>query len=162
MTDAGKTDQPTAGPPQATTPPTHRRGRDDAGWVTLWLLGLAVMLLALGGLSLDLWRVFSERRDLAGAVDAAAAAGASGIDVDRFRANGELALDPAAVETLVAQNLKAQTDLRSLTHVAVEASAQAVTVTAVGAVDLTLTRTLIPLGPVTIRVDATAQPARAR
>lgn len=147
--------------PRVTDSPPQPRGDDEAGWVTLWILGLAVMLLALGGLSLDLWRVFSERADLAGAVDAAAAAGTSGVDTDRFRATGELALDPVAVEALVTENLAAQTDLRSLTHVAVEATPQAVTVTAVGAVDLTLTRTLIPLGPLTIRVDATAEPARS-
>lgn len=147
--------------PQSTAPRTHRRGSDEAGWVTLWMLGLTVMLLALGGLSLDLWRAFSARRDLAGAVDAAAAAGVSGIDADRFRATGELVLDPDAVEVLVTENLAAQTDPRALTHVAVEATPQAVTVTAVGAVDLTLTRTLIPLGPLSIRVDATAQPARS-
>lgn len=159
MTDGPERDQRRRA--HGTASPTHWRGSDDAGWVTLWLLGLAVMLLALGGLSLDLWRVFSERRDLAGAVDAAAAAGASGIDAGRFRATGELALDPPVVEALVAENLAAQTDLRSLTHVAVEANSRAVTVTAVGAVDLTLTRTLIPLGPLTIRVDATAEPARS-
>lgn len=151
----------TGGRPTA-DPPRHRQAGDEAGWVTVWLLGLAVMLLALGGLSLDLWRVFSERRDLAGAVDAAAAAGVSGIDDDHFRATGELALDPETVEALVADNLAAQTDLRSLTHVAVETSPQTVSVTAVGTVDLTLTRTLIPLGPLTIRVDATAEPARSR
>lgn len=134
----------------------------EAGWVTLWLLGLAVMLLALGGLSLDLWRAFSERRDLAGAVDAAAAAGASGLDTDRYRTSGEIVLDPATVEALAADNLAAQTDLRSLTHVTIDATPHAVTVTAVGTVELSLTRTLIPLGPLTIRVDATAEPARSR
>lgn len=67
--------------------------RDEAGTITLWMLGLCVVLLFLGGLSIDLWRAFSERRDLAGAVDSAAIAGASAIDAEHFRATGEVVLD---------------------------------------------------------------------
>jgi len=46
------------------------RLRDEGGWVALWMLGLALLVLALGGLSLDLWRAISERRELAAAADA--------------------------------------------------------------------------------------------
>ncbi|MGH9030897.1 MAG: pilus assembly protein TadG-related protein, partial [Acidimicrobiia bacterium] len=48
--------------------------------MTVWMLGLCLMLLLLGGISLDLWRAFSERRALASAADAAAIAGASALD----------------------------------------------------------------------------------
>jgi Flp pilus assembly protein TadG len=39
--------------------------------VTLWVLGCCIMLFALGGLSLDLWRSFAARRALAADADAA-------------------------------------------------------------------------------------------
>lgn len=139
--------------------PTSRvHAGDDAGWVTLWLLGLALTILALGGLSLDLWRVFGERRELAGVVDAAAAAGVSGIDTEHFRATGEVRLDPVEAEALVAANLAAQADL---SDVAVETTPTAVTVSASDTVELTLIRALVPAGPVTVRVVATAEPARS-
>ena len=56
----------------------------ERGTITLWLLGLCVMLFALGGISVDLWRSFSTRRALASGADAAALAGASAIDEDRY------------------------------------------------------------------------------
>jgi Flp pilus assembly protein TadG len=68
---------------------TRRRpavdGDDERGWMTLWFLGLCVMLLFVGGLSLDLWHAFSERRSLAAAADAGARAGASMIDEQACR-----------------------------------------------------------------------------
>jgi Flp pilus assembly protein TadG len=54
--------------------------RREAGTITLWMLGLCLMLFLLGGISLDLWRAFSERRSLAATADAAAVAGASALD----------------------------------------------------------------------------------
>src|SRR6266540_1415895 len=48
--------------------PCHRAadpGPRERGQVTVWMLGLAVMLLFLGGLSLDLWRAFTQRQNLA-------------------------------------------------------------------------------------------------
>ena len=40
-------------------------GAAEYGTITLWILGLCLMLFLLGGISLDLWRSFSERRALA-------------------------------------------------------------------------------------------------
>ena len=34
--------------------------RDDRGFLSIWLLGLCLLLLVLGGVSLDLWRVFGD------------------------------------------------------------------------------------------------------
>ncbi len=65
------------------------RLREESGQITLWVLGLAVALLGLG---VDLWRVMSERSELAVIADSAAVAGANGIDVDWFRATGEVRL----------------------------------------------------------------------
>jgi hypothetical protein len=65
----------------------------ERGTVTLWVLGLCVCVLFLGGLSLDLWRAVGERRALSAMADAAAAAGANGIDEAALRA-GRVELDP--------------------------------------------------------------------
>lgn len=151
-----------------------RRGRradtDRAGWahdeggnITLWLLGLCVSVLFLGGISIDLWHAFSERRALAGAVDAAAIAGASGLDEQAFREDGRVALDPALAESLAAENLRSQGDLSSLTAWSTTASPQEITVTAAGSVELTLLRVLAPgQGPLRIQVSATVAPRPGR
>ncbi len=134
----------------------------EEGTVTLWALGLCVMLLFLGGISLDLWRVFSERRVLAGTVDAAAIAGASGIDEEAFRDAGVLRLDPDRAEALAWANLAAQTDDRSLARAAVAATPEEVTVVATGRVEFTLLSVLMPgEAPFMIQVTATARPGRS-
>ena len=72
-------------------------GDREAGHVTIWVLGLAMALLAVGGISLDLWRVIGERSELAVIADSAAIAGASEIDVAVFRSTaGDVILDDAA------------------------------------------------------------------
>lgn len=75
------------------------RLRDDRGTVAVWVLGLCVGLIFLGGLSLDVWRAFTERRVLAGMADAAAVAGATAIDETAWRLSGTAELDePLAFE----------------------------------------------------------------
>lgn len=137
-----------------------RRAGDETGSVALWLLGLCVVLLFVGGVSLDLWRAFSERRALAGAVDAAALAGASGIDAQHFRRTGQLVLDPASAEALAAGNLAAQPGLGGLHDVRVAADTTEVTVEARATVELTLTRVLLDAAPLTVRVTSRAEPQR--
>lgn len=151
----------TARAPDPAGPRGATAAGDEAGAVVLWLLGLCVVLLFIGGLSLDLWRAFSERRALAGAVDAAAVAGTSGIDAEVLRATGQVVLDPPAAEDLATANLAAQTDLGALTGVEITATPTLITVTATGAVDLTLTRVLLDPAPLAIRVTATAGPHRS-
>jgi len=131
---------------------------DERGSLTLWLLGLAVTLLFLGGISLDLWRAFSERRALAGIADAAAVAGAGGIDEAHYRATGEVLLDEPRAEALARTNLAAQTDVRSLTATRVEAVPDLITVTAQGSVDLTLLQVLLPPQGLDIEVTARSAP----
>lgn len=73
----------------------------EAGQVTIWVLGLAMALLAVGGISLDLWRVIGERSELAVIADSAAIAGSSEIDVDVFRStSGDVVLDEAAARNV--------------------------------------------------------------
>lgn len=140
---------------------TGRPVAGDRGSLTLWMVGLCVALLFVGGISLDLWRVFSERRSLAGIVDAAAVAGASGVDVAEFRASGAVVLDPALAERLSAASLARQTDTRSLTGVGIDATPDAVTVTGTGVVEPTLLTILVPADAFTIEVSAHVEPRRS-
>src|SRR5882672_9003326 len=88
-------------------------GRGDRGLLTIWLLGLCLLLLVLGGVSLDLWRVFSERQALAGLADSAALAGAGGLDLDAAR-RGLVRLDAADATGRAQASITAQADKGSL------------------------------------------------
>jgi Flp pilus assembly protein TadG len=134
---------------------------DDTGTVTLWLLGLCLMLFALGGISLDLWRSFSERRSLAATADAAALAGASAIDEDQYRSAGTLALVPSLAEARARANVAAQLDRPAFRSVAVHADREAVTVVVHGRVGFTLLGVLVPHDEFDVQVTATATPRRS-
>jgi Flp pilus assembly protein TadG len=134
--------------------------RDD-GTVTLWLLGLCLMLFALGGISVDLWRGFSARRSLANAADAAALAGASAIDEDAYRASGVVELDPARAEARARAHVARQLDAGALREVEVRADRGAVTVVVRGEIGFTLLGIVDPGGDLPVRVTATATPRRA-
>lgn len=131
--------------------------RDDRGAVTLWVLGLIFPMLLLGGLSLDLWRGFSERRALAGAADAAAVAGANALDTDRLYATDDIRLDPRLAEDLARANLASQLNDSSLDGWNVIATDSSVTVQLTGSVDLTLLRIFYDRRW-SVAVTATARP----
>ena len=78
--------------------------RDERGTALLWVLGLCVAVLFLGGLGLDLWRGIAVRRELSAMADSAATAAANGVDEERLRA-GEVILDPLRVEAIAAETL---------------------------------------------------------
>ena len=132
--------------------------RREEGSMTIWMLGLCVMLLFLGGISLDLWRAFAERRALAERVDSAAVAGGSGIDESAFRANSVVQLDPARADALAWANLSDQPTDPALLSQDVSASTGTVTVTATGQVRFTLLGVLLVGKPFIISVSATVQP----
>lgn len=62
--------------------------------MTLWVLGLSLLIVLFGGLALDFWRVLAVQRATAAVADSAAIAAASGIDEARYREDGTLLLDP--------------------------------------------------------------------
>ena len=70
----------------------------ERGSVTFWLLGLAFAVSTLGVLSVDLWSLIGERRELAAAVDAAAMAAVTAVDEGEWRATGRLTLDRELAE----------------------------------------------------------------
>ena len=135
-------------------------GRGEVGTITLWVLACCVMLFALGGISVDLWRSFSARRTLAAAADAAARSGASAIDEDRYRASGDIVLVPALAEARARASMRRQLDTAALRGVTVDADAHTVTVSVRGAVSLSLLR-LIAAGDLDVEVAASAVPVRS-
>lgn len=126
--------------------------------MTLWFLGLCVILLFVGGLSLDLWRAFSERRSLAAAADAGARAGASMIAEGPYRERGVLVLDPSSAEREACRSVLAQTDRRSIETCRATADTDHVEVVVTGHLDLTLVKVLRPDDPIELRVSAQAAP----
>lgn len=132
--------------------------RGEDGSLTVWMLGLCVAVLFLGGVSLDLWRAFEARRSLAGAVDAAAVAGASAIDEAVFRASGGVQLDPPRAVAAACELLTA-TATSTTGCDGIAATVEAVTVTASQEVQLTLLRVLLPdERPLRVEVSATVEP----
>ncbi len=69
--------------------------RSDRGSVTIWMLGLSLLLLLFGGLVIDFWRALALQRELAAIADSASVAAASGIDEEHYRMTGEVVIDPA-------------------------------------------------------------------
>jgi Flp pilus assembly protein TadG len=134
------------------------RTQRESGTVTMWVLGLCVMLFLLGGISLDLWRAFSERRSLAATADAAAVAGASALDEAAYRSTGAVRLVPADARRRAQASLAEQLDRRALRDARVEATEEAVTVTVDGSVDFSLLQIAAPDDELAITVHATARP----
>lgn len=132
----------------------------ERGTITLWILGLCLMLFLLGGISLDLWRSFSERRALAATADAAALAGASAIDEDRYRQSGEVLLVPSEAEARARASIAHQLDKDALRGIDVHATTEIVTVIARGRVGLTLLN-LLHTADLDVVVTATATPRRS-
>jgi hypothetical protein len=132
----------------------------ERGTTTFWLLGLCLLLFALGGISVDLWRSFSVRRALAADADAAALAGASAIDEDEYRSTGTLVLLPALAERRARSSLSSQLDTAALRAVDVDASARSVTVVVRGNVTFSLLGVLAR-GDFDVEVSATAAPRRS-
>jgi Flp pilus assembly protein TadG len=90
----------------------RRDERGDA--MIIWCLGLAILLLPLGGISIDLWHTISEERALQTAATDAADAGASGINTTLYHTTGQVALDPTQAVALAEQNLAQQSGLPAL------------------------------------------------
>lgn len=131
--------------------------RRDQGSITMWVLGLVLLVMALGGLSIDLWRGVVARKAVAAVADAAAVAGASGIDEAAWR-SGELALDPARAEALALRVIAAEPNAADLRW-KIDATPSEITVTVERDVDLTLLRIMDPSGdPLVVQVVAVARP----
>jgi Flp pilus assembly protein TadG len=130
---------------------------------------IAVLILALGGVSIDLWRVIATHGRVSGAVDAAAIAGAGALDIEALYGDeAEVPLlDPARATSRACAYLAANLE-RLLEcpgpHVEISIEAAEITVTARVRVKATLLRLLSAASgdPLEIEVGATATAAAFR
>jgi Flp pilus assembly protein TadG len=88
----------------------HLRG-DERGQIIVLVAILMVGLVAVVGLVTDGGLVFSQRRDLQNAADAAALAGAMQIDENAYRASGAVVLDEGAARQAAEAYLAAESDI---------------------------------------------------
>ena len=129
--------------------------------MVVWCLGLAVLLLPLGGISLDLWHAISQERALQSAASAAAAAGASGIDIPTYRATGDVKLDPALAADLASNNLADQSNLPVLSGppgITVAPNDEQITVALHESVHLTLLGLVEGNHPIHVTATASSAP----
>jgi len=131
--------------------------RDQRGTVTLWVLGLCICVLFLGGIGIDLWRGIAARRDLAGLADAAATAGANGVDEAALRA-GSVRLDPARVRAFALETLQRDARFVQLEAADVAVVGDEVVVTLEDDVPLSLLNLFDGNDPFIVRVTARARP----
>ncbi len=160
--DTPRSDTPSCDTPRSGAVRSDRKSAErpgEAGQVTFFGVGMVIVLLFVGGISVDLWRVFSERRALAEMADAAAAAGANGVDVDRYRVSGVVVLDPALATDLAWESLAGQSDVRSVSERPVVAADEAlVEVVVRGEVEMTLLSIFMTGEPFAVTVRAVAAP----
>lgn len=136
--------------------------RGERGSVTLWILGLSLAILTLGGIALDLWRGVAVRREVAAIADAAAASAATAIDEDAWRSDGRLVLDRERASSQVARLVAAHPFGDVLTGppiVVVAPDGSSVTVSAEGWVRWGLLRLVAPGEEgAAVRATAVAEP----
>ena len=84
---------------------------DERGQVMVFVAILMTGLISVVGLVTDGGIVFSQRRDLQNAADAAALAGAMQIDESAYRSSGQVVLDERAAREAALQYLQDEGDL---------------------------------------------------
>lgn len=133
----------------------------EKGSITMWMLGLSLLLLLFGGLAIDYWRALALQRELAAVADSAAVAGASGIDEVHYRASGEVVLDQSRSMGLVARSVDFQGVASSDVEVSFAPDNTSVTVLVRGEVALGLLGVFIDDDdPLRVSASATAFPLR--
>jgi len=133
------------------------RARDQHGMITLWILGLVIAVMFLGGLGLDLWRAIAVRREVSTMADAAATAGANGLDENALRGDA-LQLDDARVRQLVAAELAEYPNARRLDADVVTVAGLRVSVSLRETVRFSLLGILMGGGRFVVQATATAEP----
>jgi hypothetical protein len=136
--------------------------RDERGTVTLWVLGLCVVVFFLGGLGLDLWRGIATRRELSAMADSVATAAANGIDEQALRTDGRVRLDPERVHAIANQTLARDDRASRLRAVSLQVVGDEVVVTLEDEVPFSLLGVFVHGEPFTVRVTAAASPEARR
>lgn len=131
--------------------------RKERGSIGLFGVLMAVVFLTVGGISIELWNVLSQRRQLSAVADSAASAGASAIDPDAYRVDGRLILIPDLARERVTANLRSSELVVDKPEVRLSVTPEGVAVQASGEVDLIILR-LIGADPIRLNVYAEASP----
>jgi Flp pilus assembly protein TadG len=134
---------------------------DQRGSVTLWVLGLCVVLLFLGGLTIDLWRAVATRRELSATADAVATASANGLDEAALR-HGTVRIDAGRARAIAAGTLARDPRSARLRDVDVVVGAGEVVVALEDEVPFSLLGIFVRGEPFTVRATATARPELRR
>lgn len=133
--------------------------RSDRGSVTIWVLGLSVLLLLFGGLALDFWRALAVQRELAAVADSAVVAAASGIDEVAYRESGIVVLDPVRAADFANQSIASQAVELVETSTAVATDGLSVEVSVAAELELGLLGVFVDqTEPLLIRATAFAEP----
>lgn len=120
------------------------------------MVGMVMIVFAVGGIAIDLWRGLAAHRWVASVADSAAVAAGSGIDEEVWRFEGRLVLDPSHVEQRVAAAVAAQSGDTPIEYSVVTAGdGSQATVTTATSVELTLL-SLLADGDLEISAHATA------
>ncbi len=131
------------------------------GSITIWGIGLTLVIALFAGLVIDTWRVFAIRQDLSGMADAAAIAGATAIDIDHLNETGEVILDGSDAELRAFEYLEYQDGWSDDIAFAIIATGDGsgITVVLERHVDFTLLGPLLPgEEPLHITVTSRASP----
>ena len=131
--------------------------REQQGMITLWVLGLTIAVFFLGGIGVDFWRSIAVRREVSMMADAAATAGANGLDESVLRGGG-LQLDEGRARQLVAAELAENPDAARLAGETVTVNGAQVTVTLREQVNFSLLGLFMHGGKFVVQATATAQP----
>lgn len=131
--------------------------RGDRGSMTVWAMGLSLLLFAVGFLALDLWSGFAARQEAAAIADSAAIAGASAVNETAWRA-GELALDAASAHTRAVDAAVTHPAWDASMAVSAAANPEGVTVSISRSIPFRFISGLVPEQVAQITVSAYAEP----
>lgn len=139
--------------------------RSESGMLTLWVGGLALVLMLFGAIVLDGWRVIRIDQSVGDMAERTAKAGANGIDEARYRGpENKLVIDEGRAEAIAWDHLEHESDATLLTGAEVEASQlrNEVTVVLSREVPFLLLDVFMPgEEPMTVHRRATARPERS-
>jgi hypothetical protein len=132
---------------------------DERGYASLLVIGFTLIALGVAGIAIDGTRAFLLRRSLQNAADAAALAGASEIDRDRYylSSGAEVTLDPERARARAGEWLS----LRALDAEArIEADEASIRIDLLGDTDTTFLRA-IGIRSIPVGVRSVARPLAA-
>lgn len=125
--------------------------------MTIWAMGMSMLLFAVGFLALDLWSGFSARQEAAAVADSASIAGATALDETAWRA-GTLALDPEAAQARAIAATIAHPAWDDTMAVSAAASADGVTVSVSRTIPFRFIAGLVPGQVAHVTVTGYAEP----